>query len=515
MTRMRRPSGPDVVPLVRARRIVAAAALVLAAAAAGLAPFRASAAATFRDMSKRLPAATDAVVAVNVEKVLDSPYAKQQKWREMNAENWAKRPQIIPPGVDKLLMGAEFVPSKAETNWEVTLMGMKKMPALKDLCQGEGGHFDRVWDKDAVVSPINAYFVPIEPDVLAVCTPGERATIARWVRQPPGAVTSEYIKDALAGLREDAHVMMALDLGDAFGLPRIRQFLADSELKELAGKDLDAMAKALSTLKGLTLQIAVDQGISGTVTIHLGQSAALLDGVAKPLLVSVLDAAGMRLEDVDQWTFTTAGSEVRGSGKLSDAGFRQLIGVVQSPVPAAVAAAAPEATESASAAPAAPADPATASQRYFKSVSLTIDSLKTGTSVRETATWWFQASKRIDKLPILSVDPALVEWGTFVSSKLKQLSGTGAAGQTQIQARVAGAYNPNYGGSYYDGNGNYHWDQGRNDRENYKEYNRRRRQAGLEQKAVVSEQAVQILNEANGSRQKVRAEMTAKYNVEF
>ena len=47
------------------------------------------------------------------------------------------------------------------------------------------------------------------------------------------------------------------------------------------------------------------------------------------------------------------------------------------------------------------------------------------------------------------------------------------------------------------------------------EARRQRRQAALEQKSEVQQQAQQILNEANGARQKVRAAMTSKYNVEF
>ena len=34
---------------------------------------------------------------------------------------------VVPPGVNKLLMGAEFQPSKSETLWEVTLMEMQRM----------------------------------------------------------------------------------------------------------------------------------------------------------------------------------------------------------------------------------------------------------------------------------------------------------------------------------------------------------------------------------------------------
>ncbi len=77
-----------------------------------LLPSPALRAATFDALSQRLPAETDAIVAVNVSKILDSDYAKKQEWAANIADNWAKRPQVIPPGVNRLLMGAGFVPSR-------------------------------------------------------------------------------------------------------------------------------------------------------------------------------------------------------------------------------------------------------------------------------------------------------------------------------------------------------------------------------------------------------------------
>lgn len=462
---------------------------------------------SFQTLSQRLPPSTNALVAVNVERILASSYAAQQQWQGTMAENWAKRPQIVPPGVNRLVMGAEFIPSKADAAWEVTLMDMKQMPSTDDLCKAEGGHVDRIWDKTAVASPINAYFIPLNDTILAVCTPGERSTIARWVRQPVkdgGVITSPYINTVLDGLTDDTDGVMAMDLEGAFGLPNIRRFLDESDIEELKGKNLDKIAGTLSTLKGLTLQFKIDRDIDATTVIGFDADMAELSDAAKPLLISVLNRAGMRIDDIDSWKFTTGGKEIRATGKLSDESFRKLLGVVQSPVPAIVSTATKEQE-------AAPADPAVASQRYFKSISLIIDDLRAGSSASETATWWYQKAKRIDTLPILHVDPALVEWGASVSTRLKQLAGTGAAGQTQIQARVAGVQSPEYG--HYDTNGNYYWAS--HDAAALENFKRQRRQAALEQKTQVQQQAMLILNEAAGSRQKIRAEMTAKYKVEF
>jgi hypothetical protein len=466
-------------------------------------------------MSQRLPAETSALVAINVSKVLASPYAKEQQWAETMADSWAKRPQMVPPGVSRLLMGADVAPSTMESIWEVCLMEMRQVPDAQTLAAKEGGFIDRVWDKDAAVSPVNAYFIPLSDEqMLATATPGERRTIARWLRQPlkpEGAVTSDYINSILPRLGEHTHIVMAIDLEGAFGVPNIRRFLEQSENPDLMKHNLDALAATIGSLRGIALEIKVNDKVNGKASIDFEKDAASLDSVAKGLMIEALIYAGMNLEELDQWTFSTKDKQVTAEGELSTESLRRLLGVVQSPVPAVVAAAPADTTSSASQEPAV-ADPATASQRYYKAVAASLDSFREGASMSATASWLKHAAKRIDQLPILNVDPELIEWGALVSSKLKQAAAALAVHQTQTNSRVAGVMNPEYGG-YYDADNNYRWGHvDRIARENAR--NERRREA-LDQKAKGHEQALKILDELTGKRQEVRAAMAAKYGVEF
>src|SRR4051812_24410627 len=125
---------------------------------------------TFQKLAERLPAASNAVVAINVSKIMASPYGKREHWGTNYADAWAKQPVMIPPGTVKLIMAASVKPSTMDSYWEMSLCEMSKMPSIKELADAEGGHIDRVWDKEAAYSPINAYFIPIEPTVLASIT---------------------------------------------------------------------------------------------------------------------------------------------------------------------------------------------------------------------------------------------------------------------------------------------------------------------------------------------------------
>ena len=480
-------------------RVVAAAIVVSVCA---------SARASFKSLAERVPASANAVVAINAAKVLQSPYAKTEWAASTAAEAWAKQPMMVPPGAQRVLFAAE-VQSNLDSLWEMALMHMNAMPSVKAIAEAEGGSIDRVWDKDAVSSPINAYFVPLDGNVLASITPANRSAIAKWVRTPPkpeGNVTSEYIGKVLRKLGDQTDIVMAMDLEGAFGVPRIRRWLDENDIKELKTEQLDEAARILGTMKGIVLEIRVDQDAKGRATVDFDRDATALGESPKSIMIGVLNAAGMGIDDIEQWKFVTVGKQVTAEGKLSTPSLFRLLSVVQSPIPAATVAQ-PAAGKSKE-----PATPAEASQRYYKAICAGLDNFKAGTSSSETATWARALAKRIEQLPILNVDPALVQWGSMISTKLKQAGAGLAIGQTQINVRTAGVLDPAYSTTSYDSDGNYQSGISAGDAENAR---RQRRAAALEQKAQAQQQAMEVVNEIAQTRPAIRQEMVAKYNVEF
>ena len=465
--------------------------------------------ASFQTLAERLPPATNALVAVNVDKILNSPLATQENWRQDIQARWDKQPLMIPPGADRVLTAAWVKMPAMESIWEISQIEMDKIPTADELAKAEGGYVDKVWDKIAACSPINAYFVPMDGRTLASLTPADRTEIVRWVRQTPkpgGQVTSEYIQEAVSALSDKTDILMAIDLEAAFGLPRIRHFLANAEIQEIPPNQRDDVAAILSTLKGLTLEIRIDKDIHGKVTFHLDRDTDRLRLAAKPLTLEVLTAGGMRLDDLKEWTFAVSGKQVRAEGKLTRASLRQLLSVVQSPIPAATTT--PKNPPNGQPT----SDPAVASQRYYKSICTMLDGVSAAASAKDMAVWIRNASRRIDQLPILNVDPALVEWGALVGTKLKQAAAVMGVAQTQINSRVAGVQDPSYGGSYYDNNGYY---VNNYDSVAVENANRQRRQVALEQRGQAQQQALTIVNSIAETRPKIRAEMTNKYKVEF
>jgi hypothetical protein len=308
----------------------------------------------------------------------------------------------------------------------------------------------------------------------------------------------------LAGLSETTDIVMAMDLEGAFGVPRIRKWIDANDIKEIKPEQLDQVARTLATMKGITLTVNADQDVAGRAVVEFDGDVADLRACAKPVMIEVLNTAGMRLDDIQQWTFTAADKQVSMEGKLSASALRKLLSIVQSPIPAATVVKQPSADSRTT-----PADPLQASQRYYKTISSMLDNFTPGTSASESASFARNMSKRIDQLPILNVDPQLVQWGSRVSLKLKEAGAGMAVAQTQMNSRVAGVMDPTYGAYYYDDSGVYHT------RTSDDNAARQRRQAALEQKAQAQEKAFRMLKEIAETRPVIRAAMVEKYKAEF
>src|SRR5438034_7259986 len=78
--------------------------------------------ATFATLAQRLPPATNVIVALNVARVVDTPYGKEAQWGSRLADAWAKQPLMIPPGAQRLIMAADVKPSSFDSYWEMSLI---------------------------------------------------------------------------------------------------------------------------------------------------------------------------------------------------------------------------------------------------------------------------------------------------------------------------------------------------------------------------------------------------------
>jgi len=474
------------------------------------------------DLLVRTPGGANAMVAADVGLFMKSPLAQSQNWDGHDPSRFVESPSPLPParGLQNMVLAARLNTTTGESVWEVAVMEFGRPTTLAATTRGVGGFVDMVADKPVVRSRGNIYFAEMTDRIIGVAYLADRPFVARWVREGASgknANTSAYLREAAGSVTAETPIVMALDLQDVVSEEAILRTLRKSPPAG-AATELPAVAKSMAGLKGLTLKIAVGKEVSGNATLHFAGPTQALAAVAKPLVLETMNAHGLSLPDVEQWTFAATGNTVTFSGPLSPPSFRRLMNILQSPTAspshdgtaapggrpggAAANAQQPQSGEQAAAA---------ASQRYFHAVSRMLDGLRPGPSVAKSAGWLVRDARQIDQLPIMNVDPALVAWGARTSATLRNAASICASGQHAINSAALNvstpyaSYDPSADSAVRDR-------QAQLARATIEEENRQATETVM---VGISQDASQPLEAALDSRAAIRAQMVQKYNVEF
>ncbi len=421
-----------------------------------------SASANYYELLRRVPDSANTLIMIDAEKMLMSPIAMREKWRDKGNSPEAGTLHF-PINSERYMLAAKlnFV-SNAEDVWDVAMIETTSDLSLPYLAKTEGGYLDTVEGRQVAFSPRDAFFVLFEPTILGVYFPANRQDLGRWLRtlkRLNDPQVSEYLRNAVA-LAHGNHMVVAFDLQDLFTSRMIRDRLHQAE--SLAGKeiDLDALTKVLTSLKGVTLSMQATDRLNGKLRLDFGESPAPMKHVAKALIFEVLENQGMLLNEIKEWRILIEAKAITLEGRMTTKGLRTLTDLI--PIPAETldlqktepkaGGTAPGSTTTAS-----PQDSKlTASKRYFKHINLLLDQLRTDLkdpimSPKIAQRLVNKAALEVDRLPVLNVDEELIAYGTGVSEtfrNMRNLSKNASLDASYRQASMAGNQGYGYGGFY-------------------------------------------------------------------
>ena len=471
--------------------------------------------AQFEQLAAKVPSQANAIVLLDAQKLLASPLAVKEGWKEKYEQAFASGMVTIPPDTKHMILATQLDYEHMSPLWQVVVADFAKERTVIDVARRTKGDIDKVGDLDAVVLSDNSMCVQLTPTRLGVMAPANRQTVARWVRDIESRnepALSSYLKGTLTA-SQTSQIVIAFDLEDAVPLDVIKRKLAAAEC--LAGKNvkLDDAAFALSGLRGLVLEVAVTEGSFGRVLVHFKHNASSLAPFAKPMLLEVLGNMGAMIDDIAEWEVNTEPTRFTFSGPLSQSGRRRVLSLIDHPTAALTAAgqsgSASQQPESSRA--------AYATQQYFASITKIRDDLrekaKNSKTFGQHALWLDNWARRIDRLPILDVDPDMLAYGSYVTGRMRDtsaaLKGIGirsGARSAQVSGVVTTGINTTYGYNYgYGGWGSY----------SYYENGHERRAIRAEEKAAGAKSALEIQAEVENETAKIRQAMTAKYRINF
>ncbi len=416
-----------------------------------------------KDLIRHIPETANAVVLVDAKAIFSSPIAKAGNWQADREANFAAGMTSIPPLADSMVIAADLDTDLMRAKWEVAVakMGAKNISDVNrkigDYAKLLGGSVDQVGSVPAVRLVDDTFLLEFADGVLGAMAPGSRQAVGFWITRPNRGL-SPYLTEALGDIDTKAHVVMALDLNHAFSADDLQRGMAKFESIKKSQVNPADLAKLMATIKGVQLEISFQDQVYGLLAFDFAEDAAIVSPIAKPLMLDLIGAYGVSIDEVDNWQAQVKGSRVSLLGTFTKSGLLRVSSLIHLPSAALhrIASGSPPPGEAA--ATGQPADSGKQSEvdltkKYFASVTMLEQNLRQKKHSMQTlgqlAQWFDSYSGKIGNLPTLGVDPEMLQYGNYVATQLRNccyaLKGNGI--QTVVAADNAANNSKVYGGA--------------------------------------------------------------------
>ncbi|MEW4563068.1 hypothetical protein AB1K70_11115 [Bremerella sp. JC770] len=480
----------------------------------------------FRELTKRIPDGANAIFFVDVNKLQNSPLGKQHNWRQKQEEAFAAGVEAIPPQANQFVAAAKLDLETKQPEWQVGLMELKYDPSLPKVAVRYQGTTDYISERPVAILPGDIYLVKFMENVVGFGTPATRQDVARWItRYYDNSLRglSEYLAEAQTFADAGSPIIVALDLTHVAS-PQIVRSRLDS-LETLKGKqvDLDEVAKALASIRGISLGVTVQQSMTGAVKVDFSEDISSFKDFAKPMLLEILGNQGMMIDEIESWDATVSSNRVQLTGPLYASGLRRIFSLIDAPP--SLQEATQKAAQNGEASEEQQQKDLTiaASQIYYKSVVSLLDELRIKKKGRQTmgqiSVWFDKYARKIDRLPIANVDPDLLDYGQFVSENLRtgQSEVTNAAARSRIrQNEVPEQYDVTSYSTPIGANwaGQYSWN-GWVATPDWQRTGSKMSNVRMEEQIKGAKSANDVMRDIENATASIRRHMTQKYGVEF
>lgn len=424
----------------------------------------------FKGMRTRIPNDANTLILINAEKMFGSPVADREGWAARRKAAYDAGVTALSPNAIEIAIAGRSDHEFGESIWELGLVRLRGEQNVTTVAARYGGEMDEVLGRSAARLPADHYVVQLASDFMASYTPANRQDVSRWLRStdivgPEGL--PPYLEQAFGyATKVGSPIVMAMDIGGAISEAEVKRRMGTLESLKDSGLDPNEFAKLISSAKGITLGITVQNQTIGAIRVDFDQSPQMLAKVGKPLLIEILRRQGAMLEDINDWTPAISGNTFLLKGGLNSTGVRKVMSVLE--LPASLTHAVQDSQSPGS-------DPEgtaklLATQQYYKSVTTMLEDLRMKPkrdhvkTFGQAAMWYDKYARKIDRLPILNVDEELLNYGTGIATMLRDaeaaMKGVGmrTSQRTAANNPSSGGYSFNTGGGYRS-NWGYGWPQ--------------------------------------------------------
>lgn len=493
--------------------------------------------AQLNELKRFVRPSANSLLVVDVEKIIDSPIGKEKDWKKQAAKAYADGVSILPPDTSYAVLAAELDLSTVHPTWQEAIVRLTRAPMLENIARQTGGAMLNIGGKPAVELPGGGIASAVDDKTVVAMGPVSRQTFARWrsdAMREGGADLSPYLTSAFNYAAElGTPIILSIDLEGAFTIDDAKALLADDgEVLKKAGISLDDAAKALSAIQGATLGVTLNKRAFGKVKVDFLSEVKADPKALHTVFLAALERAGMPIDEFHSFTPKVAGKQFTMEGHLGPSGMRRLFSFFDRP-PSMTGPAMPEGEK--------PADPqqeagkvdVAKTKDYYHHLEDMLKDLRKEPDHAGAVTpglkgvWCRNYAKKIERLPVLGVDPDLLDLSSKISVSLYAAADNitiGMGRSRERQTNVPQQYNTYTNNNIYGYGRTGWWGQGPmvayGDSYTWSVDDTARRMRM--QMAISQEERIKAFNEARGALEnaesavaQMRRTLTQKYNSEF
>lgn len=367
-----------------------------------------------------VPHESNAIVVVHVHDIVELPESDDAATNRIRS--LLSGQGSVPPWAHCVVRAALVRPSVPAEEWSVAVLPLREGTRLETVAWHEHTSIQQLGNHRVVGARHDAYFVELQPDVLAIRTPAFRQGTSRWLQTlqlahvPP---VSTYLSDAA---KSATHVLMALDLRDAFDPLHVRHRLEASESLAGSADALDKLTHLLAGLQGIRLGITGGESVTATLTLDFSDDPSGIAAFLRPVLLETLGDLQAEIDELKDAGLAVERNSVEFRFAPGESSVRRMMSLVLSSGPGSL----DEVHEDRVSGRSGTGPREWESSRYFRAVSDVLDDLqrasRRATDYWRTATWHESFARKIELLNVSFVEPGLVEYGSRTTSRLRALA---------------------------------------------------------------------------------------------
>ncbi len=428
----------------------------------------------------------------------------------------AGMPLTINEKVSEVWLVSDLDTTSLNPSWEAGYATVDRQLSADSLAEMVSGYVDPVGDIKAVWTPRQSYLLPLEGRRVGFLRPARRTLLAKWINSTPGqTVAPEYLLSQAKQNENFLSLLIAVNLKDTFSSFALGNSLASFE--SLAAQDKQQVATTLSSVRGLSIIIGRRSLKECILSFEFGESPAKLVPFAGTLLGEILNRNGTSAPETATWNVSTEGNRLLFRGEISADSLDSILGIFSISGHAEQLTEQIEATQAAQSGRGSESQIAAASKVYFDKTNAYIERVRSykAQNTGHRAKWNDKIARRIDELGTLNVDPQMIDYGSNVSSILRDnvmsiRRGNVSAGQMQAEQTRMGGFNNGMNVGFYGGFGGGFGGFGDAN------------SIAMEQGVIASQQRMagfgsfaQALGEVDKLTGEVRRAMTQKFQVQY